>query len=303
MLAPNSSGSSHGPLSSSTKIDKTFIRPIYGLSPVFTVAVTNDATLSALTIEGTTGGESITLSPAFAESTVTYTAAVDNDIDAVTLTATTNDSGATVVITRDDRRNSPNTADLDLDVGDNTLTVTVTAEDTTTTLTYTITVTRNFDPTEPVTVPETWNLIPADLGTGDRFRLLFGTSTKRNATPTAIGAYNTFVQDAAAAGHTDIRAYSLAFRVVGSTAGTDARDNTSTTYTPTDKGVPIYWLGGTKVADDYEDFYDESWDDETNTKDESGSAVDLISFDNGPYTGSSHDGTEFIFGGSSLALG
>ena len=39
-------------------------------------------------------------------------------------------------------------------------------------------------------------------------------------------------------------------------AAKDARDNTSTTYTSSDKGVPIYWLGGAKVADEYEDFYD-----------------------------------------------
>ena len=30
--------------------------------------------------------------------------------------------------------------------------------------------------------------------------------------------------------------------------------------------MPIYWLGGTKVVDDYEDFYDGDWDDETNLK-------------------------------------
>ena len=469
-----------------------------------------DATLSGLAIEGATGGESITLSPAFDVNTLTYTASVGNRIDEVTLTATTNHSNATVAITGDDDTNTKNEANLDLDVGSNTLTVTVTAEDANTTETYTITVTRAHarpdptlvpatwglkprgldigdqfrliflsstkrnasstsigdyntwvqtraaaghadiqayshgftvvgctaakdardntdtrhnsadrgvpiywlggnkvadeyqdfydktwdneanpknelgndglnisqvanqpwtgcdhngteafpgdgfvsaalgqgfvtpgvpnstsstygplssnttadssnnrpmyglsevfevvqpDPTDPVKVPETWNLIPAGLGTGDQFRLLFGTSGKRDATATAIGTYNTFVQNAAAAGHSDIQSYSSAFWVVGSTAGTDARDNTGTTYTSADKGVPIYWLGGNKVADDYEDFYDESWDDEANTKDESGSAVDLISFDNGPYTGSSHDGIEFIFGGSSLALG
>ena len=33
-------------------------------------------------------------------------------------------------------------------------------------------------------------------------------------------------------------------------------DNTSTTGT----GVPIYWFKGDKVADDYADFYDGSWD-------------------------------------------
>ena len=58
--------------------------------------------------------------------------------------------------------------------------------------------------------------------------------------------------------------------MVGSTAAVDARDNTGTTYTNTDKGVPIYWLGGAKAADDYEDFYDGDWDDEVNDKNESG---------------------------------
>ena len=50
----------------------------------------------------------------------------------------------------------------------------------------------------------------------------------------------------------------------------DARDNTGTTYTSSDKGVAIYWLGGNKVADDYEDFYDEDWDEEAAMKNESG---------------------------------
>ena len=58
--------------------------------------------------------------------------------------------------------------------------------------------------------------------------------------------------------------------MVGCTAAVDARDNTSTTYTATDKGVPIYWLNGAKAADQYEDFYDGSWDDEANDKNESG---------------------------------
>ena len=64
------------------------------------------------------------------------------------------------------------------------------------------------------------------------------------------------------AGHADIQHYSSDFRVVGSTAAVDARDNTVTTYTADDKGVAIYWLGGNKVADDYEDFYDGSWSNE-----------------------------------------
>ena len=34
------------------------------------------------------------------------------------------------------------------------------------------------------------------------------------------------------------------------------------------RGVPIYWVGGSKVADDYADFYDGDWDDETNVRDQ-----------------------------------
>ena len=34
--------------------------------------------------------------------------------------------------------------------------------------------------------------------------------------------------------------------------------------------MPIYWLNGTKAADDYEDFYDGDWDDEANDKNASG---------------------------------
>ena len=104
-------------------------------------------------------------------------------------------------------------------------------------------------------VPTNWGLKPTSLTTGDQFRLLFLSSTSRNVTPTDIATYNSWIQARAAAAHTDIQAYSAGFRVVGCTDD-DARDNTSTTYTSTAKGVPIYWLDGTKVADQYEDFYD-----------------------------------------------
>ena len=40
------------------------------------------------------------------------------------------------------------------------------------------------------------------------------------------------------------------------TATVDARENTATTG----RGVPIYWMNGAKVADNYADFYDGSWD-------------------------------------------
>ena len=142
-------------------------------------------------------------------------------------------------------------------------------------------------------VPSNWSLKPTAVAAGAQFRLLFLSSTKRNASSTDIADYNTFIQTRAAAGHADIRAYSAGFRVVGCTAAVDARDNTATTYTTTDKGVPIYWLNGAKAADQYEDFYDGSWDDEANDKNESGTnGPDTSQAGNWPLTGCSHDGTE-----------
>ena len=151
--------------------------------------------------------------------------------------------------------------------------------------------------TVPAEVPADWSLKPTGLNTGARFRLLFLSSTKRNALSTDIADYNTFVQTRAAAGHADIQAYSGGFRVVGCTAAVDARDNTLTTYTTTAKGVPIYWLNGAKAADQYEDFYDGSWDDEVNDKNESGTdAHDTSQEANYPFTGCMDDGTESFAG-------
>ena len=165
-------------------------------------------------------------------------------------------------------------------------------------------VSDEFDITVIISVPSNWSLTPTGLAVGDQFRLLFLSSTKRNATATDIATYNTFIQTRAAAGHTDIRDYSAGFRAVGCTAAVDARDNTATTYTTSDKGVPIYWLNGAKAADQYEDFYDGSWDDEANDKNESGTnGLDTSLNDNWPLTGCSHDGTELTTFGASRALG
>ena len=141
------------------------------------------------------------------------------------------------------------------------------------------------------TVPSGWSLTPTGLTAGAQFRLLFLSSTKRDGSVTDIATYNTFIQGLAAAGHTDIQAYSTGFRVVGCTAAVDARDNTSTTGT----GVAIYWLNGAKVADNYADFYDGSWDDEANDNNESGTdGPDTSLAANYPITGCKHDGTELV---------
>ncbi len=110
-------------------------------------------------------------------------------------------------------------------------------------------------------VPKTWALRPSDNADGQGFRLLFVTTTPRNATSTDIDVYNSFVQSAAANGHEAIRPYSEGFRVLGSVQGAIsnsggyAYDNTSTNPQTDGQGVPIYWLNGDKIVDNYADFW------------------------------------------------
>ena len=152
---------------------------------------------------------------------------------------------------------------------------------------------------EVVEVPRNWPLKPSGLSaTQKEFRLLFVTSAERNATSSNIGDYNSFVQGAARSGHSAIRPIASQFRVVGSTSAVDARDNTSTTYTSSDRGVPVYWLRGNKAADTYEDFYDGSWDERRNVRNEHGNAHNSGLVGIGPvssshiWTGSNNDGTK-----------
>ncbi|MCY3606866.1 MAG: hypothetical protein OXG57_00340 [Acidimicrobiaceae bacterium] len=129
----------------------------------------------------------------------------------------------------------------------------------------------------PVVVAADWGLTPSGLSDGDRFRLLFVSSTKRDASSTDIGVYNTHVQGRAAAGHADIRAHSSGFRALVSTVGEDAADNTHMYGT----GAPVYWLGGAKAADDYADFWDNTWDSLA-SRDESGTDITTTTSDNFP---------------------
>ena len=155
-------------------------------------------------------------------------------------------------------------------------------------------------------MPRAWPLKPSGLSaTQKEFRLLFVTSTTRNATSSNIADYNSYVQGRAAAGHSAVRSFSSKFRAVASTSAVNARDNTATTYTSSDKGPPIYWLRGNKAADNYEDFYDGSWDEDRNIRNEYGNAHARIkpNAEGRIWTGSNNDGTEHSseqLGGSSF---
>ena len=267
--------------------------------------VSSDATLRALAVRD--DAQNRTLTPGFTPGTYAYAAQLVNAATTATLTATPNHAEAEVtnVTLAGTAIADTNLTDgitvPSLVVGDNVIVVTVTAQDNTT-QDYTVTLTRA--PALPAVniVPSNWSLKPAGLSAGE-FRLIFLSSTKHNAESSNIGTYNTFVQNRAAAGHADIWDYSSAFKVVGCTADVDARDNTGTTHTSADRGVPIYWLDGNKVADNYQDFYDGTWDDEANDRNESGNdAHDTSQSSNYPYTGCDHNGTESI-SGNSLALG
>ena len=150
-----------------------------------TIAST-DATLSDLTLADD-DGNAISLTPTFVSATTSYMASVANGIDAVTLTAMTNDSNAMVAITSDDDTTSPGEAELDLIVGSNTLTVTVTAEDGSTTETYTVAVTRGVP--VPVDIEPNYDSIGAGLED-----LVF-TLTREGAATDELEATVTIVQE------------------------------------------------------------------------------------------------------------
>lgn len=104
-----------------------------------------------------------------------------------------------------------------------------------------------------------WTHIPRNpdfhnfpLGPGESFRLLFVTSSKRGAGDTNIASYNSVARGAGNA----LGSFKSVSCALISTESVDARDNTATTGA----GVPIYWVDGGKVANNYSEFYDGSWD-------------------------------------------
>ncbi len=151
--------------------------------------------------------------------------------------------------------------------------------------------------------PLDWPLKPSAIGRGDSFRLMFITSrTTVPGTRSDILWYNGRVRlDMKWFGHRSIRSYWKKFNAVASTTLVDARDNTVSTYTDEDKGVPIYWLNGHRIADDYEDFYDGSWDSFIARNERGDLVYELQNVH--VWTGSTANGTENVQDGVSRALG
>jgi hypothetical protein len=96
---------------------------------------------------------------------------------------------------------------------------------------------------------------PVGLNPDDQYRLVFVTSTSRDATSTDIADYNAFVT-AAANTQQALVDLGTTWTAIASTGAVDARDNTGTNpFVAT--GVPIYLLDGLSlVANDNSDLWD-----------------------------------------------
>ena len=142
--------------------------------------------------------------------------------------------------------------------------------------------------------------IPDGLVPGDRFHLLFVTPPAQALKTILDDYYNLAASPVITLPETNpFQRYWRFFYPVASIRHIDARVITNTTYTNEDKGAPVYWVGGGKAADDYEDFYDGDWDDES-ARNVRGEPVPLP---DGVWTGSTADGRELMDGGTSRAAG
>ncbi len=142
-------------------------------------------------------------------------------------------------------------------------------------------------------VPPDWSLLPPGLLPGDKFRLLFVTSATRSAHEEGWNPYDNFVRaeitgnELVQGGVTDLATYASDFAaVISANNGGNASVHANLEEAGSD--APIYWVGGTKVADNKADFLDGSWDDEANPTHADGSAATIST--NGYWTGSESNG-------------
>ncbi len=88
--------------------------------------------------------------------------------------------------------------------------------------------------------------VPTDLNPGDQYRLAFVTSTITNPFSSDIETYNSYVTGRANT-VPELVALGTTWKVIGSTAATDARDNTHTNPFLDRVGVPLYMLDDSRL--------------------------------------------------------
>jgi alpha-galactosidase len=134
---------------------------------------------------------------------------------------------------------------------------------------------------------------------GDQYRLVFHTSATTAATSADIATYNAWVQGLADASPLNIGAiYGATWKVIGSTAAVDARDNTSTNPAVNGSGHAIFLLdGSTLVAINYADLWDGAIQNIINITEQG------TTWAYWPWTGTLTDGTAGTGGSAGNPLG
>ncbi|MCY3938841.1 MAG: hypothetical protein OXG22_10845, partial [Chloroflexi bacterium] len=152
-------------------------------------------------------------------------------------------------------------------------------------------------------VPADWALKPSSLGPGDRFRLMFRTTSRWAATATDIATYDGYVQSEltkSANTLTAIKPYASGFKMVGSTQAANLRDHLDFRHGGNWRtGVPIYWMDdegdGGLVANDYQDFCNEEqpWRSSTQPAEwwRAGTLADHRNENGAPHADSNHPWT------------
>ncbi len=130
-----------------------------------------------------------------------------------------------------------------------------------------------------IDVPHDWALNPDGVEPGDEYRLLFVTADGRDATSSDIGTYDAFVRASAAGGHAGgahaaIVPFARHFKALGSTAEVDAREHLGMNPgVEHHRDVPVYWLGGLRVASGNAGFWSEGWENAPSRRDAAGAVV------------------------------
>lgn len=96
-------------------------------------------------------------------------------------------------------------------------------------------------------LPSTY-LVPPGLNYGDQYRLMFVTSTTRDANSSNIGDYDSFVTSVANAGGSVVQELGVQWKAIGSTADYWDITTYSINHIATTPNVPIYGLDGIQIA-------------------------------------------------------
>jgi len=130
--------------------------------------------------------------------------------------------------------------------------------------------------------------VPTGLNPGDQYRLVFVTSTTRDATSSDIEDYNAFVTSVANS-VPELAALGTTWHAIGSTVDVSARDNTGTN--PASTGVPIYRLDNIRLANNNPDLWDSFLENTLNVTEQGMPILAVAPPGSTAWTGSFSNGT------------